>query len=370
MAVISQSAASCGAKNSGSMALASTAGQEKAVKTESETEEDAVIEVKEDDYKKEGTDISYVAGCTDVGFADGDWEQSVTRDIYFVNRMPEEMDIRWVSDDESVISNEGKVTRPKEDKTVTITANVCYHGKKYKKDFTLAVTRKNTIDINGLEDYSIEQLDEMNRENDEYEVEINDYGYADSIFGTYSNVKVDSWETALVSLYNIRSLLGIGDVFEELAPKSGWELYGMQEYDFKQVYKGVEVKENSVLVGLYSNKDGRPHFVDSGYSPVPHDLDTNPQITKEEAGEIAEEAGYGKFYPFDEDDNEELYSSDEGENGTLYIIDDNGKYRLVWDIYCSKNPKNILATYEVMVDAKTGEVVYGESTVECGYANK
>lgn len=356
--VISQCAVSCGTKDSGSMALESTAGQEKAVETESWTG-DEVIEIKEDDWSKEGTDIWEVAGCTEVKFAGGDWEQSVTRDVSFVNRGPEGMDTVWTSDDESVISNEGKVTRQKEDKTVTITANVSYHAKKYRKDFTITVKRKNTIDINSLEDYSKDRLDEMNRGDDKYEVEMNDSGCADTIFGTYSNVKVDSWDTALVSLYNVRSLLGIGDIFEELEPESGGEFDGIEEYNFKQVYKGVEVRDSSVTVGLYTNEDGRPHFVDSGYSPVPENLDTNPRITKEEAAEIAEKAGYGKFYP------------SRGErNRKLYIINNNGKTRLVWDLYCSKDPKDILETYEVVIDAQTGEVVCGKPTVEYEYENE
>ena len=357
LALTSQLAISCGAKDSDSMTQAME--QVKASETEPRAEESPVIEVKESDWERGGKDdISLVAGYTEIEFAQGDQDKSVTRDVRFVNHAPEEMDTIWTSADESVITNEGKVTRKDEDKTVTITADVSYNGKKYRKNFTLTVKRKLDIDVNSLEDYSLEQLDEMNSGNKEhYEVEMNDFGYVDDITGFYSDIKVDSWETALASLYNVKSLMGIRDVFEELQPDgvAEWTESSYRDYSFQQYYKGVEVWGCGVSVSQFTDGDGRANSVSSDYFPVPWDMDVQPQITVEEAEEKAEQAGYGKCFPHDEREEEKDY-----DDGKLYIVNDEGKCRLVWYITTTSNPDDIFATYEVVVDAKTGEVVYGE----------
>ena len=357
LALASQLTVSCGAKDSESMTQA--VEQVKAAETEPRAEESPVIEVKESDWERGGKDdISMVAGYTEIEFAQGDQDKSVTRDVRFVSHAPEEMDTRWTSSDESVITNEGKVTRQEKDKTVTITADVGYNGKKYRKTFTLTVKRILDIDVNSLEDYSLEQLDEMNSGNKEhYEMEMNDFGYIGHMSGTYSDVKVDSWETALASLYNIKSLLGIRDIFEELQPDgvAEWTEPSSRDYSFQQYYKGVEVWGCGVSVSHNMDGDCRADFVSSGYFPVPGDMDVQPQITVEEAEKKAEQAGYGKCFPYDEEDGEKDY-----DDRKLYIVNDEGKCRLVWYITTTRDPDDIFATYEVVVDAKTGEVVYGE----------
>ena len=357
LALTSQFTVSCGAKDSESMTQ--VVEQVKTAETESTAEESPVIEVKEIDREKEGTDISEVAGCTEIEFAQGDQDKSVTRDVRFVNHAPEEMDASWTSADESVITNEGKVTRQEEDKTVTITADVSYHGKKYRKSFTLTVKRKLDIDVNSLEDYSLEQLDEMNSGNKYYGgVEMNEFGYVDDITGFYSDVKVDSWETALATLCNVKSLLGIRDVFEELQPDgvAEWTDVRSRDYYFQQYYKGVEVWGCRVSVSHNMDGDSRADSVSSGYFPVPEDMDVQPQITVEEAEEKAKQAGYGTCFPHDDEEDDEKDYDD----GKLYIVNDEGKCRLVWYITTTRDPDDIFATYEVVVDAKTGEVVYGE----------
>ena len=357
LALASQLAVSCSAKDSESITQA--AEQAKAVaETEPMSEESPVIEVTESDREKEGTDESRVAEEMEIEFARGDQDKSVTRDVRFVNHAPDEMDTIWASSDESVITSEGKVTRQKEDKTVTITADVGYNGKKYRKTFTLTVKRIIDIDVNSLEDYSLEQLDEMNSGNKYYGgVEMNEFGYVDDITGFYSDVKVDSWETALATLCNVKSLLGIRDVFEELQPDgvAEWTEPSSRDYSFQQYYKGVEVWGCGVSVSHNMDGDSRADSVSSGYFPVPEDMDVQPQITVEEAEKRAEQAGYGKCFPYDEEDGEKDY-----DDRKLYIVNDEGKCRLVWYITTTRDPDDIFATYEVVVDAKTGEVVYGE----------
>ena len=328
LALASQLAVSCSAKDSDSMTQ--TMEQVKASETEPLAEESPVIEVKESDREKEGTDVSRVAEITEIEFARGDQDKSVTRDVCFVSHAPDEMDTIWASSDESVITSEGKVTRQKEDKTVTITADVSYNGKKYRKNFILTVKRILDIDVNSLEDYSLEQLDEINSGNKEhYKVEMNDSGYVDDITGFYSDIKVDSWETALASLYNVKSLLGIRDVFEELQPDGVTEDSSSWDYFFRQYYKGVEVRGCWVVVGQFTNRDGSAGFVTSNYFPVPGDMDVRPQITFGEASEIIEEDGYVRDMTY-------VYDEKEPEEEKLYIYDDHGTGRLVWSLIRDK----------------------------------
>lgn len=356
LALASQLAVSCSAKDGKGMTQA--AEQAKAAETETMSEENPIIEVTESDWEKEGTDESRVAEEMEIEFARGDLDKSVTRDVRFVNHAPDEMDTIWASSDESVITSEGKVTRQKEDKTVTITADVGYNGKKYRKTFTLTVKRILDIDVNSLVDYSLEQLDKMNSDNkDYYEVRMNDSGYVDDITGFYSDIKVDSWETALASLYNIKSLLGIRDVFEELQPDGVTEDSSSWDYFFRQYYKGVEVRGCWVVVGQFTNRDGSASFVTSNYFPVSGDMDVRPQITFGEASEIIEEDGYVRDMTY-------VYDEKESEEEKLYIYDDHGTGRLVWSIIRDK--KNDTEQYEVLVDAKTGRVV---DAIQCSFTN-
>ena len=143
------------------------------------------------------------------------------------------MDTVWVSSDESVITNEGKVTRQKEDKTVTITADESYHGKKYRKNFTLTVKR--TLDT----------------------------------------------DAAMVSFCNIKTLLGIGDVYTELEPLGAKAVDAEYCFEFSQVYKGVKVWWCSV--GVVTGKTGRIRRLASSCFPLSGDIDTIPEITRKEA---------------------------------------------------------------------------------------
>ena len=357
LALTSQLAVSCSAKGSGGMTQA--AEQAKAVaETEPMSEESPVIEVTESDREKEGTDESRVAEEMEIEFARGDLDKSVTRDVRFVNHAQDEMDASWTSADESVITNEGKVTRHEKDKTVNITADVGYNGKKYRKTFTLTVKRILDIDVNSLEDYSLEQLDEMNSDNkDYYEVRMNDSGYVDDITGFYSDIKVDSWETALASLYNIKSLLGIRDVFEELQPDGVTEDSSSWDYFFRQYYKGVEVLGCWVSVGQFTDRHGMASFVNSNYFPVPEDMDVRPEITFGEASEKIEQDGYVR-------DMTCVHDEEEPEEEKLYIYNDHGTGRLVWSFIRDK--KNDTEQYMVLVDAKTGRVV---DTLQCSFTN-
>lgn len=346
LALTSQTAVSC-TGNSESAVQTPVAKQEKASETESAKEEEPVIIVQKDDWTKDGTDVADVDEDTEIEYADGDGERFVTRDVCFVNRAPHAMDTVWVSSDESVITNEGKVTRQKEDKTVTITADVSYHGKKYRKNFPLTVKRMLDTDADTLEDYSLDQIEER------CSVEVDDSGYIRYIIGVYSDVAVDSWDAAMASFCNIKTLLGIGDVYTELEPLGAKAVDAEYCFEFSQVYKGVKVWRCSV--GVVTGKTGRIRRLASSCFPLSGDIDTIPEITRKEAIEKVRQAGY--------EVEEDVYL--EKGDLELNIYNENGKGRLIWFFYCCYKPSGP-GGFEIMVDAKTGDIVKITDVSICG----
>lgn len=289
-------------------------------------------------------DPSEVTEYVDIEFRNGNCAQSVLDDMRFVNYAPELLDVAWVSSDESVVTNDGHVTRGEEDRTVTVTAEIQYKGKDYRKEFTLTVKRKTDIDVDTLQDYSLSQLEQMNSGDEDYDVDVNDYRYLESIYGTYSEVKVDSYETALLSLYNIKSLLGIENPFEELkvtdvkADETGYI------FKFDQMYKGLQVLDSGITVS--SDENGKVDYLDSGYFPVLNELNISPEVTREDAARRAGQDGYREVEPDDE----------EGEQAELLVFNEYGKGSLAWSLFC-QHEEEPQEWYEVLVDAQTGELL-------------
>lgn len=337
LAFTGQTTVSC-TRNSESTTQALVAEQEKRSETESVPEEEPVTEVQESDWKKYGTDVADVDKSIEIEYADGDCERSVTRDVRFVNQASAEMDTDWVSSDKFVVTDEGRVIRQKEDKNVTITANIRYMGKNYRKKFSLIVKRKNTIDTDSLEDYSLDQI----KARHSCDVEVDESGYIRQIDGKYSDIKADSYDMAFASLYNIKSAMGIGNPSEELQVKRVDTVGTGYIFKFSQMYKGLEVLGCGVTVA--ANQEGDIYYLSSSCVQISGDTDIRPQIARKEAVEKAKQAGCG----------EEDWGNEKPESRKLYIYNENGKGRLVWFMYfVNKQDDSVV----VLVDAKTGEVV-------------
>lgn len=86
-------------------------------------------------------DPSEVTEYAEIEYQDGNCAGSVLDDVRFVNYAPELLEMEWVSSDDSVVSNEGHVTRGQEDRTVTVTAKIQYKGQDYQKEFVLTVKK-------------------------------------------------------------------------------------------------------------------------------------------------------------------------------------------------------------------------------------
>ena len=289
-------------------------------------------------------DPSEVTEYVDIEFQNGNCEQSVLDDMQFVNYAPELLDVAWVSSDESVVTNEGHVTRGAEDRTVTVTAGIQYKGKDYKKEFTLTVKRKTDIDVEALQDYSLSQLEQMNSGDEDYEADVNDYRYLENVYGKYSDVKVDSYETALISLYNIKSAMGISNPFEELQVTEAYADESGYIFKFKQRYKGVQVLDCGVTVS--ADENGITDYFGSSYFPLSDDISVVPQVSWEEAVHSAALCGYIQM------------SDEEGiQQMQPVVFNDYGEGILVWELNC-QNQDDPNGIYEVFVDAQTGEALF------------
>ena len=78
-----------------------------------------------------------------------------------------------------------------------------------------------------------------------------------------------------------------------------------------------------------------------------NELNTSPQITRDEAVKIAEQDGYRK-----------VESDEEGDEGykDLQVFNEYGKGSIVWSLVCQKQGESY-EVYEVLVDARIGEII-------------
>ena len=297
---------------------------------------------------------SEVTEYVDIEYQNGNCAQSVLDDVRFVNYSPELLDVAWVSSDESVVTNDGNVTRGEEDRTMTVTAEIQYKGKDYRKEFTLTVKRKTDIDVEALQDYSLSQLEQMNSGDEYYKADVNDYRYLEHVYGRFSEIKVDSYETALVSLYNIKSAMGIDNPLEELQVNSVYTGSIGYVFKFNQMYKGIEVLSNQVTVA--ADKNGNVYYFGSSYFPLSNEVGAIPRVSLEEAVHNAALCGYVQME--EEEENQQK----------LTVLNEYGKGTLVWRLFCEKQDEP-WEVYEVLVDALTAEALFAYKT-SCNLTGK
>lgn len=289
--------------------------------------------------EKEEIDVSQITEYAAIKYKAGNCAESVVDDLEFVNFAPDDLDIKWETSDESVVKTDGTIIRGDEDKFVTITAKIEYENEVYTKTFPVTIKKINSLDANSLEDLSLSQLEKLNKDDEDYETEVSDFGYIESIYGNYSDVKVDSYETALMSLYNIKSAIGIDDPFSELqVRKVSYDETGYI-FKFEQVYNGMRVFGNSLTIS--ADENGKTDYFCSDYFPIDSEINTIPVYSRENAIDKLKQEGYKDIVSDYED---------------LMILNYYGKCAIVWEFMCQKSDR--WDEYEVLVDARTGDIDY------------
>lgn len=274
----------------------------------------------------------------EVGYKDNDTRYSVTDNLSLVTELNGAI-IEWSSSNADVISDEGIVNRPDDESAnVILTANVKRNSYFETKQFEVYVIKNKYVNYNT--DY-IEDIDSFEKlylynggDTDNLEVYTNDEGDIEYIIGSFSDIIVESPEEAILSLYNIKSLMGCKSPEEELRwVSTNKDNYG-KAFRFEQVYKGIPVYGMSIVVS--TDQSG---YISSLQSSFVKDINiiTTPELSESETKQKVTEYGYK-----------------DAEVEKLYIYMDNSVPKLAWNVY-AKDSDGV--QYNILIDAADGEVL-------------
>ena len=147
----------------------------------------------------------------------------------------------------------------------------------------------------GIEEYDREKIYSMNPDEDLLPV-IEDGPGASlirTIYGTYTDMKVTSPKDALLSLYQVKSLLGIKEPEKELkyVKSVSGGVSATTTYMFSYVYKGVDVP--NVGIRVHVDKDGYTSTLQNGFEGYESfdKLDVKAGITAEDAEAVVTALG-------------------------------------------------------------------------------
>ncbi len=276
-------------------------------------------------------------------YAPGNMAESVVEDIQLINELPETWDVAWQSSDPSVVSVSGQVCRDKEDHDIILTAVLKKGDQEYQLEYPVSVVAARDYHPEDIEDLCVEDLEEMNADDVDYECMINDYGYLDTIYGKYSTVRVDSYESALYSLYSVRTALGLTDPLTELIPYRAEANSGGQTYRFTQIINGVECFDNIIIVGC--DCDGIADYLSSSYYPAEGAVNAAPSFDYVQCREklLQEFPGAEITDP---------------ETPRIFIINYYGHRDLAWEMYLSLKESSgeyENGSYQVLMGAQDGK---------------
>lgn len=278
----------------------------------------------------------------EIELAIGDTYDNVNNDVVLPLKSTYDAVVEWEVSNDEVININGHISDNLESSSeVTYTATIFLFGEQLTKKFDLHVNPKAShIDIDSIKDLTVDDIEEMNSDDEDFEIEINDYGYIEEIFGKYSDNSIKSPNDALYSLYSIKTALGISDPFEEL------KLFDIDKdetgtiYKFTQLVNGVPCFDNNIIVSCDEN--GTTDYLRSSYFPVNTTISTSPNISYEDINDdILKEYPDASIIDVDEDNR-------------LFILNYYGKLYLVWNKYIGVNNY----TYQILVNANDGKILY------------
>lgn len=229
-------------------------------------------------------------------YALGDSSMYVTQNIGLINNLGMTT-ILWESSNEDIISSEGIVRRPHGDnKPVKLIATISYNEYVLTKEFTVTVISESNIDnyINEnidsiIECTDVEMLYYYNDDIEKLQVFLNDIGYVNRIEGSFSDNIVNSPNSALLSLYYIKSLIGSESPKDEFAFSMKINGATGEYYIFNQMYQGIPVYNMSVRIG--TDSDMHTDYLNSCFA-YGIDISTNPSIGIEQISNIVSQNNY------------------------------------------------------------------------------
>lgn len=212
------------------------------------------IDNKETEEKDEEA-VNNVYDNLDIKYSNGDFDKSVCSDI-ILDSSVDNVNIAWSSNNEKVVTNDGKVTRPLDNNVdVKLTATISKGKFKRKKEFLIRVIKVKDRVKSDIKDNSVAELESMNEKDKEnFKVEFNeDETQVTSIDGKFSDIKVESYTDALDAIYSVRSIIGLDDPESQLKfAVDNYDEYGTS-YTFNEVKNGVTVFGRTVTVSADIN---------------------------------------------------------------------------------------------------------------------
>lgn len=199
-----------------------------------------------------------------IGYAEGNNSDCVTQDIYLpleVDVEGNKMPVQWRSNMDDVLSASGAVFRPKTDQQVTLTAVITYAELSTEKVFVLRVCQENTVDTSAIPEPTLTQIAAQSIM--DIEVDFTDYGTMRWLHGEFYDEPISSPDDAIVSLYSIKTLLGMNEPKQELAPEISTISDVGSVFRLKQMYNGIPVYGRSVIVS--TDNGGYTVAVQSNY---------------------------------------------------------------------------------------------------------
>lgn len=289
-------------------------------------------------------------------YAEGDCRTNVTQDLYLPTAI-DGIDIIWESSDESLIGTNGRVTRPHEHSMfVILTGTYVKDGTvirvrypvRVARDMYEGVTTDMVVDLEFYDQAWVFEemgLDVMDFDYPGWFYEYQEPGQlvffeADpdnlsvrnrsdetasdiTLFGTLSEMSIETQDEAYLFLYTFRNLIGWTDLYDMHFSGMDTGTAGQFYYDFIPYYNGVPTS-GFVRVTISRFEDVKT--VSSRIITIPSGFDTEPSVTYEDAVST-----YGIPEP------------------ELMVLEYEGSVYLAWTGYVGPNI--------LWIDAHTGEVI-------------
>lgn len=245
-------------------------------------------------------------------YAKNDYAESVTEDIILPNQDDDKIiDILWESSDTSIISNNGKVTRPYgKSKYVTLTAKYLNEDGQYEYIYFNVKVVKAFINTN-LPNCTLDSLEQYNNGAmpfiwiDETTSKIK---YID---GNYTNYNVESPSEAIYSLNALKDLYGIKNPEDEYVFYDYSKVENVNIYRLQQVYNGIPLWLSYLIITTDDN--GKITSINGTYEDV-ENISVTPQSSFDDLNKIFNNGLVNNLTDF-------------------YIYDKEGEFVLCWKVY-------------------------------------
>lgn len=180
-----------------------------------------------------------------------DSEKSVTGDVVLPTTLSfgepyGDIALQWSSSKEDIIAATGAVTRStKRDERVLLTVQATLEEITCSRELELLVVHAHNTDISSITDLTLADIRRMNSNKT---VTLTNENRSMSLNARFSDLKVENSDDAKDTLYNIRSILGIENVYEELEASQIIRTEIGDYYRFEHYYNGCRVYGRNITV--------------------------------------------------------------------------------------------------------------------------